>query len=119
MCIELTHAHFFRIWAHHAPLRTELVAAQPFDERTVDKLLSTYFLTLLKNTWLEHWVMGVYSKVVALPPSLSELRADLHKLYPEKMSSHLSVAPSAHHVFSSASNSYGIAYRVLILHVTS
>jgi hypothetical protein len=84
-------------------LRTELVAAQLFDERTVDKLLSTYFLTLLKNTWLEHWVMGVYSKVAALPPSLSELRADLHKLYPEKMSSHLSVVPSAHHASSSAS----------------
>jgi hypothetical protein len=91
---------------HCASLRTELVAAQLFDEKMVDKLLSTYFLTLLKNTWLEHWVMGVYSKVVALPPSLSELRADLHKLYPEKMSSHLSVVPRAHQASSTASASH-------------
>jgi hypothetical protein len=75
---------------HCTSLRTELIAARLFDEPTVDKLLSTYFLTLLKTTWLEHWVMGVYSKVTDLPPSLSALRADLHKLYPEKMSSLLS-----------------------------
>jgi hypothetical protein len=89
---------------HCTSLRTELVAAQLCGEKAVDKLLSTYLLTLLKNTWLEHWVMGVYSEVVALPPSLSELRADLHKLYPEKMSSHLSVVPRAHQASSSASD---------------
>jgi hypothetical protein len=88
---------------HCTSMRTELIAAQLFDEKTVEKLLSTYFLTLLKNTWLEHWVMGVYSKVTDLPPSLSALRVDLHKLYPEKMSSQLSIVPRAHQVSSSAS----------------